>query len=282
MKNWGRKLFGLSLLLFVVGVCGLIWLFARQEHFVFSLKKLEDVRVIEQPFKAVSIETATADLVITPTKTAQATVRLTGEISEQHKERLQLTSEVTEDGTLRVQLQEKLFVSLFYPGSEDLRLEIMLPEKEYESIRLETATGDIKSGVLTAKTGKVSSGAGDVDLTGYAGERLDVRTDTGDLKLAGIRATLNVYSSTGEIDKLVLPELTQDVTVRTDTGDVRIEVEKLPEAAQLELASDVGDIEVQWANLSFAKREEQNIKASVGTGGPKLAVKSSTGDIRIQ
>ncbi|MGF9797710.1 DUF4097 family beta strand repeat-containing protein [Brevibacillus agri] len=282
MKNWGKKLLGISLLLFVVGVCGLVWLFAKQEHFAFSLKKIEEQRIIEQPFKAVTVETGTADLVITPTKAAQATVRLTGEISEQQKERLQWTSEVTEDGTLRVQVQEKLHVSLFYPGSGELKLEIMLPEKEYESIRLETATGDIKSGALTAKTGEVSSSTGDVDLTGYAGERLDVRTDTGDLKLAGIRASLNIDSSTGEIDKLVLPELTRDVTVRTDTGDVRIAVEKQPEAAQLELASDVGDIEVKWATLSYAKREEQNIKASVGTGGPKLSVKTSTGDIRIQ
>ncbi|MGN7468419.1 DUF4097 family beta strand repeat-containing protein [Brevibacillus sp. SAFN-007a] len=282
MGNGGKKLFGISLLLFVVGVCGLVWLFSKQEYFAFSLKKIEEQRTIEQPFQSVVVEAGTADLVMMPTTAAQATVRLTGELSEQQKEWLQLTSEVTADGTLRVQVQEKLHVTLFYPGSGELKLEIRLPEKAYESIRLETATGDITSGALTAKTGEVFSDTGDVELTGYAGERLEVQTDTGDVKLADIRARLDIDSSTGQIDKLVLPELTHDVTIRTDTGDVRILVEKQPEAAQLELESDTGDIEVNWAPLSYAKKEERSIEASIGTAGPKLSVKSSTGDIRIQ
>lgn len=282
MKNWGKKLFGISFLLFIIGVCGLVWLFSKQEYFAFSLKKVEQQQTIEQDFKAVDVSTGTADLVITPAKVEKATVRLVGEVAEMQKDRLQFTSEVRPDGTLVVYVQEKLRVSLFYIGNDDLKLEVTLPEKQYESIRLKTDTGNITSGALTARKADIASHTGDLELNGFAGERLDIQTDTGDMQLAGIRAAVTIDTATGDIDKLILPELTQNMTIRTDTGDVRMEVEKQPEKAQLELSTDTGTIEAGWQGMSYEEKDRYYMKGTLGTAGPKVYVKTSTGDIRIQ
>ncbi len=282
MKNWGKKLFGISFLLFIIGVCGLVWLFSKQEYFAFSLKKVEQQQTIEQDFKAVDVSTGTADLVITLKKVEKATVRLVGEVAEMQKDRLQFTSEVRPDGTLVVYVQEKLRVSLFYIGNDDLKLEVTLPEKQYESIRLKTDTGNITSGALTARKADIASHTGDLELNGFAGERLDIQTDTGDMQLAGIRAAVTIDTATGDIDKLILPELTQNTTIRTDTGDVRMEVEKQPEKAQLELSTDTGTIEAGWQGMSYEEKDRYYMKGTLGTAGPKVYVKTSTGDIRIQ
>jgi lia operon protein LiaG len=50
MSNWGKRLFGLSLLLFVIGASGLVWLFSKQEYFSFSLAKVDEQRTISQAF----------------------------------------------------------------------------------------------------------------------------------------------------------------------------------------------------------------------------------------
>ncbi|MGG1664176.1 DUF4097 family beta strand repeat-containing protein [Brevibacillus sp. NRS-1366] len=282
MKHWGKKIFGISLLLFVLGASGLVWLFSKQEYFSFSLAQIDEQRTIQETFTSLNLTTDTADVVVTPSQLPTASVRLLGEANENQKESLQFVTEVTPDGTLKVEVQEKLHINLFFPVNGRLQIQVLLPEKTYEKIVVQTATGDIKTGILTAKEAKISSSTGDVELDGFTGEKLDIRTDTGDMKLAGVRSALEINSSTGEIDSLVLPELAHDVSIRTDTGDVRVKAEKQPTAAKLELSTDTGSIKTSWSPLSYEEKEEHQVKASVGTGGPTLTVESSTGDIRIQ
>lgn len=282
MKHWGKKIFGISLLLFVVGASGLIWLFAKQDYFSFSLAQVDEKRTIQEAFTALDVSTDTADITITPSKLSTASVRLLGEASEEQKERLQFVSEVTTDGTLKVEVREKLHINLFFPVSGRLQVQLLLPEKTYEKLAIQTATGDIQAGILTAKEAKLTSSTGDIQLDGFTGEKMDIRTDTGDMKLAGIRSALEIYSATGEIDSLVLPQLAQDVSIRTETGDIRVKVEEQPTAAKLELSTDTGSIKTTWSSLSYEEKEEHQVKASVGVGGPLLTVDTSTGDIRIQ
>jgi lia operon protein LiaG len=282
MSNWGKRLFGLSLLLFVIGASGLVWLFSKQEYFSFSLAKVDEQRTISQAITALDVSTDTTDVVVTSSNLKQASVRLVGEVSDKQKGRIQFLSEVTPDGTLKVEVREQPHIDLFFPGNGRLQLQVLIPEAQYEKIRMETATGDVETRALSAKTANIHSSTGDVEMDGYTGERLDVITETGDMKLANIRSILSIDSSTGEINKLQLSELTHDVDIQTDTGDVRISVDKEPAAVNLELESDTGDIDADWASLSYESKEEHHVKASVGNGGPTLTVRSSTGDIRIQ
>jgi lia operon protein LiaG len=76
--------------------------------------------------------------------------------------------------------------------------------------------------------------------------------------------------------------LSYPVEIDTDTGDVRISVGKPPAAAIVSLESDTGDVTLNWPALSYEVKEEHRVQGSVGTGGPTLSVRSSTGDIRIQ
>ncbi|MED1783692.1 DUF4097 family beta strand repeat-containing protein [Brevibacillus fortis] len=282
MRNLGKRLFGISLLLFIIGVCGIIWLFTKQENFSFSLKQVNEERMIEQEVKAIEVRTEVADVEIMASKQPKASVRMVGEVSEQQEERLEFRSVVSPDGTLLVELRERPHVNMFYPRNGKVKLELFLPEKVYEHVQLETMTGDIKSGMLRAKNTKISSSNGDVDVLGYEGEALNVQTATGDINLANVRSAVTIESSTGEIDKVTMPELTHDVSIRTDTGDIRVTVAKEPAAAQLEVTTDTGGIETTWSNLIYEKDEEYKVKASIGSGGPKMTVRSSTGDVRIQ
>lgn len=282
MRNLSKKLFGFSLLLFIVGVCGMVWLFLRQEDFAYSLKPIKEVRVIEQEFKAVEIKTDTADIEFIPSKMPKATVRLVGEVSDQQQERLEFTTEVAPNGTLVVLLREQLHVNMFYERNGEIKLEVELPEKVYETFQVKTMTGDLRSGKLSAKNAQVYSSTGDVEMSGYEGEELDVRTDTGDINLTDIHSAVLIESSTGEIDKLTMPELKHNVSIKTDTGDIHVAIDKQPTAAILEVKTDAGAIETTWQNLSYERKDDTLVNASIGTGGPTLSVRSSTGDVSIQ
>ncbi|MDR7315008.1 DUF4097 family beta strand repeat-containing protein [Brevibacillus nitrificans] len=282
MRNVAKKLFGLCLLLFIIGVAGLGWLFSKQEQFAFSLKTIDEARTIEQKVKALDLSVDTTDVLIKKSDTGSAMVRLVGETAEDDVGRIQFDSNVSPDGTLRVSVRKPMPFKPFFMGNGQLRVEIMLPEAVYDSISLETATGDIKSEAIAAKEANVTSSTGDIDIAGFTGDRLTLETDTGDMKLLNIRSALTIECSTGDVSKLVLPELAHDVAIHTDTGDIRLFAEKKPPEAKLELQTDAGDIQVDWPGLNYEQKEEHYVKASAGSGGSILSVRTSTGDIRIQ
>ncbi|MED4753990.1 DUF4097 family beta strand repeat-containing protein [Brevibacillus choshinensis] len=282
MRNVSKKLFGLCLLLFIVGAAGLVWLFSKQEYFTFSLKEVKEERMVSQSFKGLNLSTDSTDVIIGQSNQSSAIVRLVGNAADQQLERLQFTSDVSPDGTLNVTVREQNHLNLFFMGNGHLQVEVLLPDAVYENIRLETATGDIKSSALQAKQANLTSSTGEIELAGFIGEQLTVDTDTGDMKLLQIRSAVKVESSTGDINKLVLSELTHNVDIRTDTGDVRVSADKKPTDAKLELESDTGDINVDWSELKYDRKEEQHVEASIGSGGSVLSVKTATGDIRIQ
>ncbi|MFP3389206.1 DUF4097 family beta strand repeat-containing protein [Brevibacillus sp. SIMBA_040] len=282
MKHWGKKIFGISLLLFLLGASGLVWMFTKQDYFSFSLAQVDEVRTIQEPFTSLEIATGMADVVITPSQSSTASVRLIGEASDQQRERIQFTSSVLSDGTLKVDVQEKFHVNLFLPVNGKLQVELSLPEKEYEKLDLSTATGDIKATKLSVKKTNIVSSTGDVELDGFTGDSLDIQTDTGDMKLSGIRSTVQIQTTTGEIDSLLLPELVHDVSIASETGDIRIKVDKEPVAASLDLSTETGSIKTSWKSLSYEQKSENKVNGSIGSGGPAVNVRSTTGDIRIQ
>ncbi|WP_312116165.1 DUF4097 family beta strand repeat-containing protein [Brevibacillus reuszeri] len=282
MKHWGKKIFGISLLLFLLGASGLVWMFTKQDYFSFSLAQVNEERTIQEAFTSVDVATGTVDVVITPSSLPTASVRLVGEASDQQMERMQFTSKVLPDGTLKVDVNEKLHVNLFFPVSGRLQLELYLPEKDYEKLALNTATGDIKASKLSVKKTNIVSSTGDVELDGLSGESLDIQTDTGDMKLSGIRSAVQIQTTTGEIDSLLLPELVHNVSIESETGDIRIKVDQEPAAANLDLSTETGSIKTSWKSLSYELKSEKKVTGSIGTGGPTVNVRTTTGDIRIQ
>ncbi|GED71051.1 hypothetical protein BRE01_47530 [Brevibacillus reuszeri] len=282
MKHWGKKIFGISLLLFLLGASGLVWMFTKQDYFSFSLAQVNEERTIQEAFTSVDVATGTVDVVITPSSLPTASVRLVGEASDQQMERMQFASKVLPDGTLKVDVNEKLHVNLFFPVSGRLQLELYLPEKDYEKLALNTATGDIKASKLSVKKTNIVSSTGDVELDGLSGESLDIQTDTGDMKLSGIRSAVQIQTTTGEIDSLLLPELVHNVSIESETGDIRIKVDQEPAAANLDLSTETGSIKTSWKTLSYELKSEKKVTGSIGTGGPTVNVRTTTGDIRIQ
>ncbi|MFD2369895.1 DUF4097 domain-containing protein [Brevibacillus sp. GCM10020057] len=281
MRNWGKKLFGLCLLLFVVGAAGLVWLLAKQEQFTFSLRAVNEERIVSRSISALELSTDTTDVLIGKSNQSNAIVRLVGEAPNEERERISFSSDVGTDGTLRVHVRKQPRFSLFFMGHGHLQVQVLLPDAVYEKIILDTTTGDIRSEAIFAKQASITSSTGDIDLAGFHGGQLSIQTDTGDMKLIDVDSALTVTSSTGDVNN-VLTELARDVEIRTDTGNVRISTAQKPAAASLELESDSGDVQVDWPQLTYERKEEHHVQASVGTGGSKLFVKTATGDIRIQ
>jgi DUF4097 and DUF4098 domain-containing protein YvlB len=279
MNRVTNRLFGFFFLAFLVGVGGLVWQFQQMEHFNFDMQTIDEQRTITQQVKGIDVKTETADVVLTPARETSISVRLVGEVPKDRKPTLE--TEVTPDGILRITVVEPDRIDFFFTPRTRKELQVTIPAA-YQDMQVSTATGDIRAGGLQAKRVTIQSNTGDVVLNGFEGDRLKVNTDTGDMDLAGIRGEVNIDSDTGNVEDLVLTELGRNVDIKTDTGDVEIKVEKKPAAAHLDLKSDTGDVKADWPGLSYSEQTDHRLDGSSGASGPRILVRTATGDIRIR
>jgi hypothetical protein len=267
-----KRMFQFCLLLFLVGLGGMAWLFVQGNPFHTAMTQVEDERTIAGTVKALQISTSRVDVVVSASHSNQASVRLSGMVPESRQQEVTLHSELAPDGTLQVEVKELQGATGFWHDDTHLQLEVLLPETAdgYGSIRIDTATGDIRTDSLSAKQASIRTETGDVALGGFIGEALELSTETGDIDLKNVTGALRAQSTTGDVDVHHVPELLHDIWIVTDTGDVRLSVAKQPQSANLRLVSHTGDVSLEWP------------QTTVRDAGPSLTVETTTGDIWIQ
>jgi hypothetical protein len=183
------------------------------------------------------------------------------------------------------------------------------------AISIETSSGDVEARDI-ANGLTVSSSSGDITLDRVGG-KLDVRTSSGDVQLEdGQVVDAIVQTSSGDVElegvagALTLQSNSGDITVRaardgqldiqTSSGDLDY-TGGLASAGAHSLAASSGDITLHLpATSSFAleastssgdlrsdfelrgeQREGNTRTGTVGAGGPRLQVSTSSGDIAI-
>lgn len=282
MKGLLKKLAILAFLSFLVGVGGLVFLFVRHQSFPIEQQAFQEQKSIDgKNIRRLEIKTETADVQITKSSTDQIEVKLYGTMLKQTNNVVKLA--VEQKGTDQAQIivyESERFPFMF--GYKKLNLEVSLPDKMYQQLRMYSSTGGLQADFpLQADQLQLNTGTGDISLRGYTGNQLTISSETGDVDLYQVKGGVSIRTTTGDVDDLELAELTRDVSIETATGDVSVKLKTVPASASLELESDTGEVAAELPNLSFATKEENKIRASLGTGGAIIRMQSATGDLQI-
>jgi lia operon protein LiaG len=192
------------------------------------------------------------------------------------------------------------FVLGFY--SDDLVLEIGVPE-QYRSrlvvrtssgdvemndqilstLSVHTSSGDMQLSSIQAATVSLESSSGDQEAESIQAENSELTSTSGDVRVGDLQGGAKVKSSSGEITLSYL-EFNADLGVRSSSGDVKL---FLTEAAQfrLEARASSGDISCEYpVTLAGASSEMSRNKVigTVGDGTHQVVVQTSSGDIAIR
>lgn len=272
MSRWLKRLFHFFLIVFLGGAVGLFWLFSQRDITREVMVSVKEQRTIEQAVKGIEITTSTADVHVMRSNVPNPHLELIGNISKEQREQIQWKSEVTADGTLQVKVIESEGAPDFFKEQGWLRLQVLLPESDtaYEKLHVRTNRADVNIEAVSAKQGNISVHIGDIELSGFVGDTLEISSEIGDIKLMDAQAAMQVSSSTGDVQILNVPELLYPLHVSAEIGDVDISFANPPTAVDLKLATQIGDVEVDWEKGSYTE------------GGPTIEAKTSMGDIRIQ
>lgn len=107
-----------------------------------------------------------------------------------------------------------------------------------------------------------------------------LETDGEDVDATDFEGALNVAASRGEVSVKPLRKVLAPIDIRIDIGDVRL---ALPDSvnALLDAKVERGDVRGEVGALNSSEEGKRLLKATIGSGGPLLTLRSRLGDITV-
>ena len=122
------------------------------------------------------------------------------------------------------------------------------------------------------------TGSGSVTVERLGRGHADVTTGSGSISMSGVKGALRLRAASGSITVDGEPTDAWDLDTASGSVDVRV-----PAGAAFDLSarSHSGHIHADRAVTVSGSFRERELHGQVGTGGPRVAVSTASGSIRI-
>jgi Putative adhesin len=146
------------------------------------------------------------------------------------------------------------------------------------SLKARTGSGSIRASAI-AGAAAASSGSGSVHVAQSGSGDVDVSSSSGGVVVTGVNGAARVSASSGSIEVEGRPAGPWDI--RSSSGGVTV---RIPADAQFDLDARVssGRIETTHPITMTGTIDKQRLQGKVRGGGPLVAVRTSSGGIRIR
>ncbi|MFS1514207.1 DUF4097 family beta strand repeat-containing protein [Chengkuizengella sp. SCS-71B] len=312
-----KKFAFLGIILIIVGAAG---------AFVFIDDAFETVDIFEEKiasgnqYNNIEIDTSSVDVNVIPTEKGELIVTLSGEVSKRYEEVYDLILEERGD-MLQIELKEKnIFFNVgFVINKVDLQVEI--PQKLYDSVKVDVTSGDIEvaqlqandltlttssgnvtieelnandvelaatSGNISAKNGVISSdilmetSSGNIDAENIISNTLTMEVASGNIEYTNNEVkTSNLQTSSGNIT-IYNDELKGDINAKTTSGDITIDFEQENESLVFDFKTSSGDVDIRGEGYLFEEKSDTRAIGKVGSGEYSIKARASSGDITLK
>lgn len=258
-----------------------------------TAKPTEKTYVVDEAFHSIEIETGECSVTLVKTDGDFRAV-----CPDTEKQNYIV---LVEDGVLKIEVMDMRrwqdFIGFHFAEPE---MTVYLPQEQYESLSIISDTGDVDvpqdfsfgTAALRTDTGDITFAAtvtgqqtGCLTTEDASADRaspapLDIRTDTGDIKLRGSQngSTIHLHTSTGEI---AVSEMTCIIlTCQSNTGDVKLTSVLADE--YLQIFTSTGDVRIQDSDAGSVNIETDTGDVTGSFLSPKyFLIYSDTGDINV-
>jgi DUF4097 and DUF4098 domain-containing protein YvlB len=146
------------------------------------------------------------------------------------------------------------------------------------NVDLQTGSGNLRV-VGVAGRARLHTGSGNLALEGALSDAIEVETGSGDAEIRCARGTLRAHSGSGSLNVSGAPG--GDWKLKTGSGDVTLHVP--PQASfEFDARSGSGSIESKRALTMTGKAFRNQVRGTVGSGGPLVSVRTGSGSIRFE
>lgn len=209
---------------------------------------------------ALDIRTVSADVRFHEVTGSEVRIHLRGSYSGLPESRPELQAS-SEGGTVRAVVRHpRRFVVFNWSWHSELTLDVYLPKKALDLVRVHTTSGNCTAGFLETKRFEFNSVSGNLTATELKTGSTDVRATSGDVRLDRLSGDLNYSSVSGDL--VTAESITGNSTLQTTSGDVRLAGLK----GGLSHRSVSGDLRAEFVGL------ESDIRLNTTSGHLELTL----------
>ncbi|MNI01476.1 hypothetical protein D3C73_543200 [compost metagenome] len=290
MKLSTKLILSTGALCFTIGVVGLLNIL-QETDFEDGLSTVNiEKKIPATDTTKLSIRTDIAAVTFVKGNTDEIKVHMTGSVTAAQQQVARInTDKVGSTWKIEAISERRAFVtglqledvkSWFVSNEKQLKVEVTLPPKILEEIKLESDTGSLNLGDIDAVILNASSDTGRITVGQFQGKQLNLESDTGRILVNKAQGSLQLSSSTGAIEVTQL-DPQSSVNAETDVGSIRLDFTSAPLSTSFDLFTDVGHTSLNVPNVQIEKKERALIKATTGSGSAKIKARTSTGSIEI-
>lgn len=230
---------------------------------------------IHESFEQIFVETDTADVVFLVADDGKCKVVCVEENSLNHTVQ-------AKNGklTIRKTNTKKWYHHISPFHFDSTKISVYLPQTTYDTLSVETDTGDVQIEGFAFTKLAVETDTGDIRLKNISANAVNLSVETGDIKLSHLTVkTLGIESDTGDVE---LNDTVAETTlqIETDTGDVEL---TRCDAGNIFIETDTGDVSgTLLSGKSFtAISRTGDVEVPPSTTENPCTILSDTGDIEI-
>jgi hypothetical protein len=232
-----------------------------------------------QDITQININTVNTDINIIPVADKNIGVDFYGNIATS------LTGKVPElvvqqqGGVLNIAINYPNARMLDFINAATLTLDIHVPQEFSGGIFVETISGSFKILKFNLENFEFKSLSGSIEANSLAASDIKISSTSGKVVLVDTQGSIDISNISGNVE-LTLSSIISDLNIKTISGRVTV---SLPGKSEFnfELGSISGKIENEFGSqIKFA--DGRSIEGTVGQGSYKLAVNSTSGEIKLK
>lgn len=168
-------------------------------------------------------------------------------------------------------------------NNTSLTVEVAVPAKVFDELRLEASSGNIMADEVVAGKLSVQSSSGNIHVKGYSGKEYQVEASSGNVRLGKMTGKGSVQASSGNVD-MEIDSFDELVRVHTSSGNATIRVR--PDAVFRIVADTKLDHAAFTIPVTLEQKEgKRKFEASVNQAtseSPVLDVTTSSGKMILE
>jgi Putative adhesin len=272
-----------ALIVFIIGVFGL---FSVKDS-VFSSNKNVEINeyktISSKNIKEMKIHVDVGEVFLKESKTDDIDIHFYGNVPKQIKD--QLTFNVEEHSSsvdVSVSQSNTSFIQIPFINSDinsERILEVSLPKNLLDKLDVKTDVGDLEIDGIDTRHLTAHSDVGEIYVNHFNGVG-NIVSNVGDINLENISGQMNAQTDAGEID-INLDQMTDDIELASDVGNINVSFAKEPETISFDLSSEVGEVTITGFE-GLGNTSSGSIMTQIGSGGPLLEAKTDLGEITIE
>ena len=210
---------------------------------------------------------------VRPTEGEEILVTLEGKGGRrQIDKKFTLTTEI-EKSKLTVHLEYNQFGFFNFSFlSNLLQLTVYLPEKQYESLTINSDVGEVRVDQIQTRELKVDVSVGSIEIDQMISETTKLNSNVGTITVNHLEGSLEAQVNVGKV-KLSSDTINQNIDLQVDVGSIEVELDNEPENVMFSTAIDLGSTKLFGDTMS---------SKLIGSGENLVNLSANIGDITVR